>query len=115
MAKAVGVSVFAEGEVLVAVHDLDVPVIAIERQQQGWRSIPGIKAGNEPRRFGSLVPLSVPAGLANAGDAADLPYMRPGFADIGGFGGQDLDPPCLDPPMSLFYGFMTAEGKKPAR
>src|SRR5450759_3023956 len=42
---AVGVAVLAENDVLVAMHDLDAPMIAIDGQQSLWRG--GSQAGDE--------------------------------------------------------------------
>ena len=115
MSEAVGVSVLAQSKVLVAMHDLDSPVVAIDFQQPCWRCILGIEARDEPCRFGCLVPLPFAPGLTNAPYAAELRDIWPGVIDIGSRGGQDVDLPDLDPPVPLLNGLVTAEGEKPAR
>jgi hypothetical protein len=111
----VGVAVLAEDDVLVSMHDLDSPMIAIDGQQSLWRG--GSQAGDE---MNDLVlrrlPLAVFLELAPTFDAADLLDRRPLAFNSGGGGRQHVDGAPFDAPMRLFDAAIPcAQGKKPAR
>jgi hypothetical protein len=97
----VGVAVLAKDDVLVSMHDLDAPMIAIDTQQSLWRG-GGSQAGDEMddlmlRRL----PLAVLFELAPPSDAADSPDRWPLALNPGGFGRQDVDHASFDAPMRL--------------
>jgi hypothetical protein len=111
----VGVAVLAENDVLVTMHDLDAPMIAIAGQQSLRRG--DAQAGDE---MNDLVlrglPLAVFLELAPPFDAADLPNCRPLVLNPGSGGRQHIDDAPFDAPMRLFDATIPcAEGEKPAR
>ena len=111
----IGVAVLAENDVLVAMHDLDSPMIAIAGQQSLRRG--GAQAGDE---MNDLVlrrlPLAVFLELAPTFDTADLPDRRPLAFNPGGGGRQHIDGAPFDAPMRLFDAAIPcAQGEKPAR
>jgi hypothetical protein len=110
-----GYGVLAENDVLVAMHDLDSPMIAIAGQQSLRRG--GAQAGDE---MNDLVlrrlPLAVFLELAPTFDPADLPDRRPLALNPGGGGRQHIDGAPFDAPMRLFDAAIPcAQGEKPAR
>ena len=112
---AVGVAVLAKEDVLVSVHDLDAPMVAIGLQNGLWRGARGRQAGDQIDGFLRLLPLSVFLDLPRPPEAADLSDRRPLIRNAGGFCGQDIDDAPLDAPMRfLDPAITTAEGEKPA-
>ena len=111
----IGVAVLAENDVLVAMHDLDSPMIAIAGQQSLRRG--GAQAGDE---MNDLVlrrlPLTVFLELAPTFDTADLPDRWPLALNPGGFGRQHVDRALFDAAMRLLNtAIPCAQGEKPAR
>ena len=89
-------------DVLVSMHDLDLPMIAIDAQQSLWRGGGG-QAGDEIDDLVSrLLPRAVLLDLARTYDAADLPDRRPLALNPGGFGRQHAGRAPFDAPMRLF-------------
>ena len=96
------VAVLAEDDVLVSMHDLDPPMIAIDAQQRLWRGGGG-QAGDEIDDLVLwLLPLAVLLDLARTYDATDLPNRRPLALNSDGFGRQHVDRAPFDAPMRLF-------------
>ena len=111
----IGVAVLAENDVLVAMHDLDSPMIAIAGQQSLWRG--GAQAGDE---MNDLVlrrlPLAVFLELAPTFDTADLPDRRPLALNPGRFGRQHVDRALFDAAVRLLNtAIPCTQGEKPAR
>ena len=112
----VGVAVLAENDVLVSMHDLDAPMIAVDAQQSLRRGGGG-QAGDEMddlmlRRLPHAILFDLPP----PSDAANLPDRRPLALNPGGFGRQHVDRALFDAAMRLLNtAIPCAQGEKPAR
>lgn len=114
---AVRVAVFPERHVLMAMHDLDSPVLAVELQQDQRRGLLSRQAGDEMDDLHlRLLPFPVDFALPPARHAADLTNRRPFIVDAGGLHWEHLDQTPFDASMGLFgAAIVTREGEKSAR
>ena len=112
----VGVAVLAENDVLVSMHDLDAPMIAVDAQQSLRRGGGG-QAGDEMddlmlRRLPHAVLFDLPP----TSDAANLPDRRPLALNPGRFGRQHVDRALFDAAVRLLNtAIPCTQGEKPAR
>jgi len=87
-----GAGVFAEKDILVPVHDLNAPMLAIEVHQVLRRSLGFGQAGNQINDFFfRRKPLAFLLALNDAADTADLLNRRPIIPDVCGLDRQHVD------------------------
>lgn len=97
----VSVAVLAEDDILVSMHDLDAPMIAIDAQQSLGRGGGGQTGDEVDDLMLRRLPLAVLFDLAPPSDAADSPDRWPLALNPGGFGRQYVDHASFDAPMRL--------------
>jgi hypothetical protein len=116
VAATVGVAVLAENDVLVSMHDLDAPMIAVDAQQSLRRGGGGQARDEMDDLMLRRLPDAVLFDLPPPSDAADLPDRRPLALNPGGFGWQHVNRALFDAAMRLLDAAIPcAQGEKPAR
>lgn len=117
MVKAVRVAIFTHCHVLVAMHDLYLPVIFVE-PQNGFGS-GRFQAGNQVGGLCfDLCDVACPDMLAIADNPGDATNCGPGIAHVfaEGVGGQKFDSALINSPVTGLQLFLPLrEGEKPAR
>jgi hypothetical protein len=116
MVAAVGAPIFAQKNILVAMHDFDAPVFAVEREQLLRRRLVGRQAGDQIRHFFfRWLPYAFLFALNDATYATDLAHSWPVILNVGSFDRKNINDALLDAAMRFIDArVMMTEGEKPA-
>ncbi len=113
---AVGIGILAQEDILVAVHDFNAPMVAVEGEEVLWCGFCLGEAGDEIGDFlGGRLPDALFPALNNTAHPADLGNAWPVPTHKSGLGGKHINDAPLNAAMGLLNAaVMGPEGGKPA-